>query len=170
MFNFNIKLNDIIYNKICLQIDFYIKQIKPTELVYISFDGIAPFAKLKQQRDRRFKSQYTKQILHSILNKKTTEEWDTCAITPGTTFMKNLDAYVKKYFKDYPIPVIFTGSQKCGEGEHKIMQHIRNTKNTAAIYGLDADLIMLGLNHLSYRNNIYLYLKRLNLLKTYTTL
>ena len=59
-----------LYYTICLQLEHYIKQINPTELVYISFDGIAPFAKLKQQRDRRFKSQYTKHIMQSILQKK----------------------------------------------------------------------------------------------------
>ena len=151
--------NDI-YRQICLQIQEYIHDIQPTELVFISFDGIAPFAKLKQQRDRRFKSQYTKSILGSILSKKTHTEWDTCAITPGTSFMKKLDQYVNNHFKQHTPPVIFTGSRHCGEGEHKIMQHIRNTKNkekNAVIYGLDADLIMLALNHLSYRNNIYLY-------------
>lgn len=149
-----------IYQTICLQIEMYIKEINPTELVYISFDGIAPFAKLNQQRERRFKGQYTKEILKNVLAKPSGNEWDTCAITPGTSFMKQLDIYVNNHFKNYPIPVIFTGSRHCGEGEHKIMQHIRNTKNTeknAVIYGLDADLIMLGLNHLSYRKNIFLY-------------
>ena len=149
-----------IYKSICLQLELYIKEIQPTDLIYISFDGIAPFAKLKQQRDRRFKSQYTKHILTSILSKTSTNEWDTCAITPGTKFMKQLDIYVQNHFKQHTPTVIFNGSGKCGEGEHKIMQHIRNTKNNSnniAIYGLDADLIMLGLNHLSYRNTIYLY-------------
>ena len=119
-----------IYQTICLQIEIYIKEINPTELVYISFDGIAPFAKLNQQRERRFKGQYTKQILKKVLAKPPSNEWDTCAITPGTSFMKQLDIYVNNHFKNYPIPVIFTGSRYCGEGEHKIMQHIRNTKNT----------------------------------------
>jgi len=152
--------DSVIYKQICLQIQQYINDIQPTELVFISFDGIAPFAKLKQQRDRRFKGQYTKSILNTVLKKKSNRDWDTCAITPGTAFMKKLDDYVNKHFKQHNPPVIFTGSRHCGEGEHKIMQHIRNTKDTrknAAIYGLDADLIMLALNHLSYRNNIYLY-------------
>ena len=152
--------DSVIYKQICLQIQQYINDIQPTELVFISFDGIAPFAKLKQQRDRRFKGQYTKSILNTVLNNKSNRDWDTCAITPGTAFMKKLDDYVNKHFKQHNPPVIFTGSRHCGEGEHKIMQHIRNTKDTrknAAIYGLDADLIMLALNHLSYRNNIYLY-------------
>ena len=69
-----------LYHSICLQLEIYIKQINPTDMVYISFDGIAPFAKLKQQRDRRFKSQYTKQIFQSILQQKTTDDWDTCCL------------------------------------------------------------------------------------------
>src|SRR6056300_871118 len=32
------------------RIDAYIKYIGPTELVYVSFDGVAPLAKMDQQR------------------------------------------------------------------------------------------------------------------------
>ena len=75
--------------------------------------------------------------------------------------MNGLDRYGKEYFKKYNgVRVIFTGSTSPVEGEHKIMEHIRKTKDkdkTCAIYGLDADLIMLALNHLSYRKQIYLY-------------
>ena len=37
-------------------IDYLITFINPKKIVYISIDGVAPFAKIKQQRMRRFKS------------------------------------------------------------------------------------------------------------------
>ena len=40
-------------NAVCKQIEIYIQQIKPTNLVYISFDGVAPVAKMNQQKNRR---------------------------------------------------------------------------------------------------------------------
>ena len=34
--------------------------IRPKKLVYIAFDGVPPFAKVQQQRERRFKGMYGK--------------------------------------------------------------------------------------------------------------
>ena len=54
-------------------------------------------------------------------------------------------------------------SNEPGEGEHKIFEFIRNNKSaefsqeTHVVYGLDADLIMLTLNHLYVSQNMTLF-------------
>ena len=138
--------NDIyndVYNKIMAIVD----KLKP-EITFVAFDGVVPLAKMKQQKQRRYKSYITKKILK-------TNKWNTNAITPGTKFMNELDNYLSSRFKN----IIFSGSKENGEGEQKIYEYIRNNtmKGNTIIYGLDADLIMLSLLHLTFTQNIYLY-------------
>ena len=38
----------------------YIQFIEPTNSVFITFDGVAPFAKMSQQKTRRYKSEFSK--------------------------------------------------------------------------------------------------------------
>ena len=44
--------------KVCKKIDEYIKIISPDGIIYIAFDGVAPVAKMEQQRTRRYKSSF----------------------------------------------------------------------------------------------------------------
>ena len=180
--NFYIDSNSIIYdairnveykkdndyeNKInkwvCERIMYYVDLIGPQSKVLIAFDGVSPVAKLDQQRNRRYKTWYTNDFLEKLENDKK-EMWDTTAITPGSPFMKNLSQYLNTYFSDKlkNIEVILSSSDIVGEGEHKIYQFIRDNKDyhsktTTLIYGLDADLIMLSLIHLTVSPNIYLF-------------
>lgn len=146
----------IIYNVIEKLVNI-IHSIKSLKNVFITFDGVPPFAKLKQQKNRRYKSQYQSKILNKNLN------WDSCAITPGTLFMDKLNDSITNYFKNNKISpnILLNLSDQPGEGEHKIFNYIRNNFNNLnsniIIYGLDSDLIMLSLNHLKYTKNIYLY-------------
>jgi 5'-3' exoribonuclease 1 len=87
--------------------------------------------------------------------------FDSNCITPGTEFLKRvsdtIEYFIRKKIKEDPLwrnlKVIFSGHDIPGEGEHKIMQHIREMKNQPGyqpntrhcMYGQDADLIMLGL-------------------------
>lgn len=156
-----LKDNNDLYEKncikeICKQLKYYISLIKPKKMAYIAFDGVAPVAKLKQQQSRRYKNSYMKQKLPPE-----SEEWNTSAITPGTKFMEKLSYEVSKYFSNKNNVIVST-SNDFGEGEHKIFQYIRdnssNIKNdTVFIYGLDADLIMLTLQHLKYCEKMYLF-------------
>jgi 5'-3' exonuclease len=89
--------------------------------------------------------------------------------------MKNLNTYVTEYYEKKnknPISIvapkyIVSSSMESGEGEHKIFEYIRkypeyhnSPDTTTLIYGLDADLIMLTLNHLHITNNKNMYLFR----------
>ena len=57
---------DTIIRSVFNKIDEYIFQIKPNNIVYIAFDGVAPVAKLEQQRSRRFKSLFQNNISKNI--------------------------------------------------------------------------------------------------------
>ncbi len=133
----------------------YIDNIAPKEKVYIAFDGVAPFAKMKQQRTRRFKSSYLKHV-----HQKHDELWNTTAITAGTTFMNSLKGELEKQFKmkSLGIKVIIDSVDQEGEGEQKIFKDIRTLKieKKIYIYGLDADLIILSLRHIEFQKNIIL--------------
>ena len=159
---------------VCDKIQSYIDVFQPKEKVIIAFDGVAPVAKLNQQRERRYKSWLTgdlqkriekknasKKAPSSISSVETSTFWNTSSITPGTAFMKKLNLQVTEHFKSNS-KVLVSTSDACGEGEHKMFQHIRDLasehKNkTTIIYGLDADLIMLCLNHLHISERIFLY-------------
>lgn len=172
--------NELI-NMVCAKIDFYVDTLQPRDCVFIAFDGVAPVAKLSQQRDRRYKSWYTSQIQRDIEGSAYKESWNTSAITPGTEFMKKLNTCVSEYYENknknknktnaassVSAPTyIVSSSMESGEGEHKIFEYIRkypehhnSPDTTTLIYGLDADLIMLTLNHLHITNNKNMYLFR----------
>jgi len=147
------KKNEEIITQVIREIENYIALISPTQTTTIAFDGCAPRAKLKQQRERRFKSYYLNKTRARIL-KKETVQWDTANITPGTEFMKLLAKMLKSHFQNYNLLI------DCpGEGEHKLFQVIRdNAKSdeTHIIYGLDSDLIMISMMHIDL-TNIFLF-------------
>ena len=46
----------LIISTVIEKIKNYVDFIKPSETLFIAFDGVAPFAKMEQQRTRRYKS------------------------------------------------------------------------------------------------------------------
>lgn len=138
------------------KIEEYVHDVSPSGTVFIAFDGVAPVAKLKQQRTRRYKAAYEHKVLGEASSTKF--KWDTANITPGTQFMDFLARKIKRHFEIRNNYVV-SCSDEHGEGEHKIFDHIRSEGRNKIniIYGLDADLIMLSLCNLQYAPLIYLY-------------
>jgi len=167
------RFEDIVTDKVIDKIQEYINIINPQHITYIAFDGVAPFAKMNHQRARRYTGCYESSIYSNLIsqnNKDTSESnlesnsgsWDTSAITPTTAFMNMLDEKCKKHNAFYGKgKIIYSGHLQPGEGEHKLFQYIRTHKKTHSevsfIYGMDADLIMLSLNHLQYAPKLYLF-------------
>ena len=151
--------------------------MRPQVSVYMAIDGVAPRAKLNQQRSRRFRSakdlaEATRQSRARLVPAAAADAdaatadpyagaFDSNCITPGTEFLLRIAGYIRyfirKKIKEDPLwrglHVVFSGPEVPGEGEHKIMQHIRDMRNQPGyrpntrhcMYGQDADLIMLGL-------------------------
>ena len=160
------ELEEQIVEMVIQNIQKYIELIKPTKTVFIAFDGVAPFAKMEQQRNRRYKNSHTP--LSNTATEKSTIgcEWSTSNITPGTNFMQLLSTRVSRYFeyseKRFNVErMIVSTSNECGEGEHKMFHYIRSQSidptDTAAVYGLDSDLIMLSIFHCRLFKNLYIF-------------
>eukprot|EP00980_Cylindrotheca_fusiformis_P027257 scaffold19593_cov103-Cylindrotheca_fusiformis.AAC.1 len=232
--------NPEIFQNVCYYLERIIGDIvKPNEVVYMAIDGVAPRAKLNQQRSRRYRSGTEGLIETNIYDahaqamkqqqqqqqqreqddydddgpafdvengytfalnddsedliveeddddddpleisevspgrftgkfETQTQEMDgdseafhSNAITPGTPFFAEFTAHLEHFLKYKmstdpkwkDITFIFSGPNVPGEGEHKIMQFIREEKQRPnynpnlrhCIMGQDGDLIMLGL-------------------------
>ncbi|KAL6858655.1 exoribonuclease [Trichoderma novae-zelandiae] len=161
--------------------DRVVNMVRPRKILMIAVDGVAPRAKMNQQRSRRFRSareakekEEDKQALIELLKRQNggvfeaadseavvKKAFDSNSITPGTPFMDIL-AISLRYWCQYKLntdpawaklKIIISDATVPGEGEHKIMSFIRSQRTSPnydpntrhVIYGLDADLIMLGL-------------------------
>jgi 5'-3' exonuclease len=156
---------DAVIKETIIKLENYISCVNPDGHVMIAFDGVAPRAKMCQQLTRRTRSHIERNIFESV-GKSNNTSWDTTAITPGTSFMDKLGKKITSTFSTpsrYSVKkIIVSTSDEPGEGEQKIFQYIRDNskyhgETKSAIYGLDADLIMLSLNHLHISKGLYLY-------------
>ncbi|KAG9792350.1 5'-3' exoribonuclease 1 [Exophiala dermatitidis] len=141
-------------------------KIKPKKLFFMAIDGVAPRAKMNQQRARRFRTaldaeKAREKAIKEGLEMPKEDPFDSNCITPGTEFMAKLTKQLKYFISkkvsedvDWQgVEVVLSGHEVPGEGEHKIMEYIRQAKAQPGydpnvrhcLYGLDADLIMLGL-------------------------
>ncbi|KAI0036089.1 hypothetical protein K488DRAFT_82455 [Vararia minispora EC-137] len=129
-----------------------VNMVRPRKLLFMAIDGVAPRAKMNQQRSRRFRSAQEAQdkeesrresiALWEAMGKTISDEeknkksWDSNAITPGTPFMDFLAAslryWVTQKMNSDPgwkqLEVIISDASVPGEGEHKIMDYIRRQR------------------------------------------
>lgn len=143
--------------------------VRPTKSLILAFDGVAPQAKINQQRQRRYKSA-TERAEDAV--------FDTNSITPGTDFMRELDRFIRQELDTIakltpwqakldsranilPPHIIYSSHLVPGEGEHKIADRLRQipaNNQTVVVHGMDADLIMIYLLRLEQGwRNIYLF-------------
>jgi 5'-3' exonuclease len=139
-----------------------IAAVSPKDTLVLAVDGVAPQAKIAQQRQRRFRA---------AMDSSGKSVFSSNSITPGTEFMKRLDGYIQRWIiaakNTLPPKIVYSSHMVKNEGEHKIFSMFRNgevgqeisegsNEQTGAhvVYGMDADLVMLSM--LSPLNKIFL--------------
>jgi len=117
-------------------IDMILRDVCSADRIFIAMDGLVPYAKIVQQRYRRFRKS-TAEVAPAF---------DRHQISPGTPYMRDLATAVRTKFPEIEVSC----TAEPGEGEHKIFQTMKKGVETV-IYGLDADLILLSLPHSNVR-------------------
>lgn len=169
------KLEDYMIKRIIKYINYIVNTVKDVKKVFIGVDGVAPLAKISQQRKRRYKSVYENKIKNELKDKykiKYNNSWSNVKISPGTVFMEKLHKeiekeVIKKNTLNKEIEYIYSSYFEEGEGENKILKHIKKNldeikkeKIDVIIYGLDADLFFLSMTVMSENKDIQMYLLR----------
>ncbi|KAJ3315681.1 5'-3' exoribonuclease 2 [Boothiomyces sp. JEL0838] len=158
------------YIEIFKYIDRIFGMIRPRKVLYMAIDGVAPRAKMNQQRSRRFRAAQEEEIKRKDeehirreweinhgqnypMEKDEKKHFDSNCITPGTPFMDKLAICLRYYVTDRlnndpgwaNVKVILSDASVPGEGEHKIMDFIRRQRNQG-MYDPNTKHVLYGLD------------------------
>ena len=164
-----------IYKEICMAIEELINTVCPKKFVMIADDGVCPLAKLPEIIKRRFIGGNTPKGIYNFLisigiEPKDINLFERDLISPGTEFMWNLEESILEFIKKkqkqdiywQSLDIVFSGPNVEGEGEHKIISHIRQyqmsnnyiSQTKFCIFSNDGDMILLSL--LTHEPNIFI--------------
>lgn len=129
-------------------LDTIVSDVCKAKQILLAIDGLVPYAKIVQQRYRRMRT------------KESSGTFDRNQISPDTPYMRELEQGIRSRFPS----IIISGSKEPGEGEHKLFLMLRelpaNQRKSICIYGLDADLILICLQHRNVSNPHSMWLLR----------
>ena len=161
-------------------IDNIIDIVKPRKVLHMAIDGVAPRAKMNQQRARRFRAAQESRLKREQIAERrhllrdmgrtlpippsAGFTFDSNCITPGTEFMARLAegvaAYIQERLASHPawasLLVIFSDASVPGEGEHKIMEFIR--KQRASLSHNPNTVFLPAYIHTHTHTHIYIYI------------
>ena len=117
----NESFEEDLIKEVLIYLDLIFQFTNPTDLFYISIDGVPSRSKIIQQRFRRFNGMWRKnkslEIAQNMNNhelyNKINNEWTSDNISPGTEFMNKLSAAINNHIKKYPIKIIFQLIHSC---------------------------------------------------------
>ena len=151
---------EAMFRAIFAYIDRILAAVRPRKLLFMAIDGVAPRAKMNQQRSRRFKAAQEireREEVEAELREKLRARgqplpprraatFDHNVITPGTRFMDRLATFLRYYVHARlnsgdaawrGLRVVLSDASVPGEGEHKIMEFVRQQR---AQPGYDANV------------------------------
>lgn len=132
---------DVIFSAVFDDLERLVGLCSPEKKVFIAHDGVCPYAKIIQQRRRRFLGH-----LERKFKSEPEPPFDSVHISPGTEFTTRLTKYIQDRCCEKGW--MYSGADEEGEGEQKIFKFLKlfaGPLDKVTIHGLDADMILLSL-------------------------
>ncbi|KAJ1830295.1 exonuclease II Exo2 [Coemansia sp. RSA 2711] len=123
-------------------IDVLVARVQPQRLLFLAIDGVPPRLKERLQRQRRARPE------------DDGSEFNAYFVTPGAAWLRHLEERIRQHVsrRSWPgLRVVLSGCSDPGEGEQKIIEHVRCCKGgqgaqtTSVVWSNDADAVLLAL-------------------------